>query len=69
MTPAERERVKTALQSYLTENDINVHDLAARMKAAGRKVDTKVLHRFLERGLQIDDQIMEVYRGFVDTPS
>ena len=69
MTPSERERVKAALQSYLTDNSINVHDLAARMKAAGRKVDAKVLHRFLERGLQIDDQIMEVYRGFVDTPS
>ena len=69
MTPSERERVKTALQSYLTDNSITVHDLAARMKAAGRKVDAKVLHRFLDRGLQIDDRIMDVYRDFVETPS
>ena len=68
MTPTERERVKAALQAYLSQNQVSVHDLAARMKAAGRKVDAKTLHRYLDRGLQIDDSIMETYRAFVDAP-
>jgi hypothetical protein len=69
MTPAERERVKAALQAYLQQHQISVHDLAARMNAERKKVDPKTLHRFLERRLEIDDSIMEVYRTFVDGSS
>jgi hypothetical protein len=69
MTPAERERVKAALQAYVKEHQISVHDLAGRMNAERKKVDPKTLHRFLERQLEIDDSIMEVYRGFVDGPT
>jgi hypothetical protein len=69
MTPAERERVKAALQAYVKEHQISVHDLAGRMNAERKKVDPKTLHRFLERRLEIDDSIMEVYRGFVDDPT
>jgi hypothetical protein len=39
------------------------------MNADRKKVDPKTLHRFLERRLEIDDSIMEVYRGFVDGPT
>jgi hypothetical protein len=66
MTPAERERVKAALLAYVKQHQISVHDLAGRMNAERKKVDPKTLHRFLERRLEIDDSIMEVYREFVD---
>jgi hypothetical protein len=69
MTPAERERVKAALQTYVKQHPLGVHDLAGRMNAERKKVDPKTLHRFLERRLEIDDSIMEVYRGFVDGPT
>jgi hypothetical protein len=69
MTPAERERVKAALLAYVKQHQISVHDLAGRMNAERKKVDPKTLHRFLERRLEIDDSIMEVYRGFVDGPT
>jgi hypothetical protein len=68
MTPVERERVKAALQAYREQHQISVHDLAARINAEGKKIDPKTLHRFLDRGLLIDDSIMEVYRTFVDRP-
>ena len=68
MTPTERERVRTALLAYRGQHQLSTHDLAARMNAKGRKVDPKTLHRFLDRGLQIDDSIMEAYRAFVDQP-
>jgi hypothetical protein len=69
MTPAERERVKAALLAYVKQHNISVYDLAGRMNAERKKVDPKTLHRFLERRLEIDDSIMEVYRGFVDGPT
>jgi hypothetical protein len=69
MTAAERERVKAALQAYVKQHEISVHDLAGRMNAERKKVDPKTLHRFLERRLEIDDSIMEVYRAFVDGPT
>jgi hypothetical protein len=68
MTPSERDRVRTALHTYVMERHLSVHDLAAEMKAAGRKVDAKILHRYLDRGLLVDDAILDVYRGFVDLP-
>ena len=68
MTPTEREQVKADLQAYVANNGLSIHDLAARMKAAGRKVDAKTLHRFLDRGLLVDDTVLTVYRGFVDHP-
>jgi hypothetical protein len=68
MTPAERERVKCALQAYLEQQQITSRDLAARMNLGGKKVDPKMLHRFLDRHLLIDDSVMEVYRAFVDRP-
>jgi len=68
MTPTERDRVKADLQAYVSAQEISVHDLAGRMKAAGRKVDAKVLHRYLDRGLLVEDAVLEVYRGFIDTP-
>ncbi|MBL6455363.1 hypothetical protein JMJ55_08525 [Belnapia sp. T6] len=68
MTPTEREQVKTDLQAYVAQHGLSIHDLAARMKSSGRKVDAKVLHRFLDRGLLVDDTILSVYRGFVDQP-
>lgn len=68
MTPSEREQVKSDLQAYVAEHGLSIHDLAARMKASGRKVDAKILHRFLDRGLVVEDSILSVYRGFVDTP-
>jgi hypothetical protein len=51
------------------QHEISVHDLAGRMNAERKKVDPKTLHRFLERRLEIDDSIMEVYRAFVDGPT
>jgi hypothetical protein len=66
MTPAERERVKSALQTYLERQQISSRDLAARINAEGKKVDPKTLHRFLDRHLLIDDSVMEVYRAFID---
>jgi hypothetical protein len=68
MTPTERERVKAALRGYLEQHQISVHDLAARINAAGKKVDPKTLHRYLDRRLIVDDSIVEVYRDFVDRP-
>jgi hypothetical protein len=68
MTPAERERVKSALQAYLEQQQITSRDLATRINAEGKKVDPKTLHRFLDRHLLIDDSVMEVYRAFVDRP-
>jgi hypothetical protein len=68
MTPAERERVKFALQAYIEREHISSRDLAARINAKGKKVDPKTLHRFLDRHLLIDDSVMEVYRAFVDRP-
>jgi hypothetical protein len=68
MTPTERERVKAALRAYLEEHQISVHDLAARINVAGKKIDAKTLHRYLDRRLIVDDSIMEIYRGFVDGP-
>lgn len=68
LTPTERDRVKTALQAYVAEHHISIHDLAAQMKAAGRKVDAKTLHRYLDRGLVVEDAVLEVYRGFIDRP-
>jgi hypothetical protein len=69
MTPTERERVKAALRAYVEQHRISVHDLAARINAEGKKVDTKTLHRYLDRRLIVDDSIVEVYRAFVDRPS
>ena len=69
MTPAERERVKSALQAYLERHHISARDLAAQINAEGKKADPKTLHRFLDRHLLIDDAVMEVYRAFVDRPS
>jgi hypothetical protein len=68
MTPAERERVKSALQAYLERQQITSRDLAARINVEGRKVDPKMLHRFLDRHLLVDDSVLEVYRAFVDRP-
>ncbi|WP_431285483.1 hypothetical protein ACQW02_12040 [Humitalea sp. 24SJ18S-53] len=68
MTPGERERVKTSLQAYLAEQQVSEHELARRISAVGPKVDHKVLHRFLDRRLQVDDSILEIYRGFLDRP-
>jgi hypothetical protein len=68
MTPTERDRVKAALRAYLERHQISVHDLAARINANGKKVDAKMLHRYLDRRLIVDDSIVEVYRGFVDGP-
>jgi hypothetical protein len=68
MTPSERERVKAALQAYLEQHRQNVHGLAARINAEGKKVDPKTLHRYLDRRLIVDDSVMEVYRTFVDRP-
>jgi hypothetical protein len=68
MTPSERERVKAALRAYLEQHRLNVHDLAARINAEGKKVDPKTLHRYLDRRLIVDDSVMEVYRTFVDRP-
>ncbi|MFC7475654.1 hypothetical protein ACFQS7_14880 [Dankookia sp. GCM10030260] len=68
MTPSERERVKSALLTYIGQQHITSRDLAARMKDDGKKVDPKTLHRFLDRHLLIDDSVMEVYRAFVDQP-
>ena len=68
MTPAERERVKSALLTYIDQQHITARDLAARMNDDGKKVDPKMLHRFLDRHLLIDDSVMEVYRAFVDRP-
>jgi hypothetical protein len=68
MTPVERDRVKAGLRAYLEQHAISVHDLAARMNAKGKRIDPKTLHRFLDRGLLIDDSIMEAYRAFLDTP-
>jgi len=67
MTPTERDQVKTALLAYVAEHHINAHDLAGRMKAAGRKVDAKLLHRYLDRGLVVEDAVLAVYRGFLET--
>jgi len=68
MTPAERERVKSALLTYIDQQHITARDLAARMNDDSKKVDPKTLHRFLDRHLLIDDSVMEVYRAFVDRP-
>jgi len=68
LTPAERERVKAALRTYLEQRQLSVHDLAARINAGGKKVDPKTLHRYLDRRLIVDDAIVEVYRSFVDGP-
>jgi hypothetical protein len=68
MTPSERERVKSALLTYIDQRHITARDLAARMNDDGKKVDPKTLHRFLDRHLLIDDSVMEVYRAFVDKP-
>ena len=69
ITPSERARVKTALEAYRAAQGLSVHDLAVHMKAAGRKVDAKQLHRYLDRGLDVDDAVIEAYRGFVDAAS
>ncbi|MBL6078968.1 hypothetical protein JMJ56_13195 [Belnapia sp. T18] len=69
MTPTEREQVKADLQAYVARHGLSIHDLAARMKSSGRKVDAKILHRFLDRGMVVDDTVLTVYRGFVDTPA
>lgn len=69
MTPTEREQVKSDLQAYVAQHGLSIHDLAARMKSSGRKVDAKILHRFLDRGLLVDDTVLAVYRGFVDNPA
>src|SRR4051812_24290983 len=68
MTPAERERVKTALQAYLEPHQLTSRDLGTRIKADGKKVHPKTLHRFFDRHLLTDDSVMEVYRAFVDRP-
>jgi hypothetical protein len=68
MTPAERDRVKAALQAYMKQHAISAYDLAVRINAEGKKIDPKTLHRFLDRRLLVDDSIMEVYRVFVDRP-
>ena len=69
MTPVERERVKAALQAYLERHQLSVHNLAARINAEGKKADPKTLHRYLDRGLIVDDSVLEVYRKFVDRPT
>ena len=68
MTPVERDRVKAALQAYREQHHLSIHDLAARINAEKKKIDPKILHRFLDRHLLIDDSIMEVYRTFIDKP-
>jgi hypothetical protein len=68
MTPSERERVKSALLTYIEQQQITARDLAVRMNNHGKKVDPKTLHRFLDRHLLIDDSVLEVYRAFVDRP-
>ena len=42
--------------------------LAARIIAEGKKVDPRMLHRFLDRHLLIEEAVLEVYRSFVDRP-
>jgi len=69
MTPTEREQVKSDLQAYVARHGLSIHDLAAQMKSSGRKVDSKILHRFLDRGLVVDDSVLSIYRGFVDHPA
>ena len=68
MTPAERDRVKAAMQAYIERQHISARDLAVRINAEGKKVDPKTLHRFLDRHLLVDDSVLEIYRAFVDRP-
>lgn len=68
MAPTERERANAALRAYAEQHHLSVHDLAARISAAGKKVDAKTLRRHLDRRLIVDDAVVEVYRAFVDRP-